>query len=385
LKYYYPVEFMAALLTSVIDNPGKVSEYIMECRNMGISILPPDINRGESGFSVDGDCIRYALTAIKSVGRPMINTIVRERQERGAYGSINDFITRLAEKELNKRAVENFIKAGALDSLGGTRKQFMSVYVQIMDHAQKNKKSNLEGQMSLFDIVSEEEKEEFSMKLPDVGEYSKEMRLGFEKEVLGIYVSGHPLEEYEALWRKKISATTADFALEEETGEVRVKDGSQVTIGGIIADKTIKYTKNDKVMAFLTLEDLLGSVEVVVFPRDYERNASLLTEDAKVFIQGRVSVEEEKDGKLICEKMVGFDEIPKKIWIRFPDLETYMQQEKTLYGTIAEYEGKDRVTVYLNSTKQIKELPPNRNVCASETLIGKLKELFGSDSVKVTY
>ncbi len=385
LKYYYPVEFMAALLTSVIDNPGKVSEYIMECRNMGISILPPDINRGESGFSVDKDAIRYALTAIKSVGRPMINTIVRERQERGEYGSINDFITRLADKELNKRAVENFIKAGALDSLGGTRKQFMSVYVQIMDHAQKNKKSNLEGQMSLFDIVSEEEKEEFSMKLPDVGEYSKEMRLGFEKEVLGIYVSGHPLEEYEGLWRRKISATTADFALEEETGEVRVKDGSQVTIGGIIADKTIKYTKNDKVMAFLTLEDLLGSVEVVVFPRDYERNASLLTEDAKVFIQGRVSVEEEKDGKLICEKMVGFDEIPKKIWIRFPDLETYMQQEKILYGTIAEYEGKDRVTVYLNSTKQIKELPPNRNVCASEALIGKLKELFGKDSVKVTY
>ena len=384
LKYYYPVEFMAALVTSVIDNPRKVSEYILECRNMGIQILPPDINQGEVGFSVDGSFIRYALTAIKGVGRPVIHAIVQERRERGPYTNINDFITRVSDKDVNKRTVESFIKAGALDSLGGTRKQFMSVYVQIMEHMQKDKKNNLAGQISLFDIVSEEEKEDFDVKLPDVGEYSKEMKLGFEKEVLGIYVSGHPLEEYEAMWRRRISATTADFVLDEETGQTRVRDGSQVTIGGIIAEKTIKYTKNDKIMAFLTVEDLVGSVEVVVFPRDYEKNASLLLEDSKVFIQGRVSVEEEKDGKLICEKMVGFDEISKKVWIRFPDMETYMKQERLLFDAIAESEGKDRVTIFLNSTRQMKELPPSRSVRADEELISRLKKLFGEESVRVT-
>ena len=218
LKYYYPVEFMAALMTSVIDNPGKVAEYIMVCRSMGITILPPDINQGESGFSVNGNSIRYALTAIKSVGRPVIDAVVNERKERGAYTNLQDFITRMADKDINKKAIENFIKAGALDSLGGTRKQFMSAYVQIMDHIVHDRKNNMAGQISLFDIVDESEKSSYDVRLPDVGEYSKDMILAFEKEVLGIYVSGHPLEEFEDLWRRGITNTTADFVLEVGTG-----------------------------------------------------------------------------------------------------------------------------------------------------------------------
>ena len=385
LKKYYPVEFMAALMTSVIDNPGKVSEYILVCRNMGIQILPPDINEGESGFSVSGNSIRYALTAIKSVGRPVIETIVNERRERGPYTNLNDFITRVADRDVNKRAVENFIKAGALDSLGGTRKQFMSVYVQIMDHIQKDKKSNLAGQMSLFDIVSEEEKDDFDVKLPDIGEYPKEMILGFEKEVLGIYVSGHPLQEYEHLWRKKISATTADFALDEETGTVNVQDGSSVIIGGMISEKTIKYTKNDKVMAFLTIEDLVGTVEVIVFPRDYEKNSSLLIEDSKVFIQGRASVEEDKDGKLICEKIISFDQVPRKIWIRFPDKEAYAEGERQLLDAISYSEGHDRVGIFIDNPKSAKELPPNQNVHIDDVLVDKLSQIYGQERVKVTF
>ena len=385
LKKYYPVEFMAALMTSVIDNPGKVSEYILVCRNMGIQILPPDINEGESGFSVSGNSIRYALTAIKSVGRPVIETIVNERRERGPYTNLNDFITRVADRDVNKRAVENFIKAGALDSLGGTRKQFMSVYVQIMDHIQKDKKSNLAGQMSLFDIVSEEEKDDFDVKLPDIGEYPKEMILGFEKEVLGIYVSGHPLQEYEQLWRKKISATTADFALDEETGTVNVQDGSSVIIGGMISEKTIKYTKNDKVMAFLTIEDLVGTVEVIVFPRDYEKNSSLLIEDSKVFIQGRASVEEDKDGKLICEKITSFDQVPRKIWIRFPDKEAYAEGERQLLDAISYSEGHDRVGIFIDNPKSAKELPPNQNVHIDDVLVDKLSQIYGQERVKVTF
>ncbi len=382
LKYYYPVEFMAALLTSVIDNPKKVAEYILVCRNMGISILPPDINEGESGFSVSGGSIRYALTAIKGVGWPVIEAVVNERRERGTFTNLKDFITRIADKDVNKRAIENFIKAGALDSLGGTRKQFMSVYVQIMDHVQRDKKNNMAGQMSLFDIVGEEEKDSFDVKLPNVGEYSKEMMLGFEKEVLGVYVSGHPLQEYETTWRKRISATTADFALDEETNTVRIKDGENVVVGGMIAEKTIKYTKNDKVMAFLTIEDLVGTVEVVVFPRDYEKNAALLTEDAKVFVRGRASVEEDKDGKIICEKIMAFDKPTKKLWIQFPTMEAYKESEQKLFDAIAQSEGDDSVAIYIQNPKAMRELSRNHNVKADEALIHALQELFGEQNVR---
>ncbi len=384
LKYYYPVEFMAALLTSVIDFPSKVSEYIVTCRNMGISILPPDINAGEAGFSVTDGGIRYALTAIKSVGHPVIEALVKEREERGEYKNLKDFITRVADKEVNKRAVENFIKAGALDGLDGTRKQFMSVYVQIMDSIQHDKKNNMAGQISLFDIVSEEDKEDFEIKMPDVGEYSKEMLLAFEKEVLGIYISGHPLEEYAQMWKKNITNTTTDFLLDEETGETAVKDGQNATIGGIITDKKIKYTKNDKVMAFLQIEDLVGSIEVVVFPRDYERNSAKLLEDSKVFVKGRVSVEDEKDGKLICERITGFDEISRKLWIKFPTKEAYEAAEQELFARLAESDGGDSVCIYVENPKAVKNLPPNRNVKADRELVVRLGALYGEENVRVT-
>ena len=255
LKYYYPVEYMAALMTSVIDNPTKVAEYIYVCRQMGIRILPPDINKGEADFSVDGGDIRYGLAAIKSIGRPVIRAIVNDRKELGEFRNLEDFITRISSRELmNKRLVENLIKAGALDVLGGTRKQFMSIYIQIVDHMQQEKKNSMVGQMSLFDMVSEEQKEEFQIRMPDVGEYTKENLLGFEKEVLGVYVSGHPLEPYEEEWRKVISATTADFQVDPEVGYTKVRDGAREIIGGIIAEKTVKHTKTNQMMAFLTVD-----------------------------------------------------------------------------------------------------------------------------------
>ena len=383
LKYYYPVEFMAALLTSVIDNPGKVSEYILTCRSMGIKILPPDINEGEAGFSVSGGSIRYALTAIKGVGRPVIDQVTAEREARGPFLSIQDFVTRMADSEVNKRTVENFIKSGTFDGLGGTRKQFMSVFVQMMDAQQHNKKNNLAGQMSLFDLVDEEDKGEFEIRLPDVGEYSKELLLGFEKEVLGIYVSGHPLEEYEQTWRKHITRTTADFLLDEETGEMNVRDQERVTIGGMISDKKIKYTRNDKVMAFLTLEDLVGTVEVVVFPKVYEQESAKLTEDSKVFIKGRASAEEDRDGKLICESIQAFDDIRKTLWIKFPTKEAYAKTEKALLELLAQSDGNDGVVIYVENPKAKKALPPNRNVKADKELVSRLSELYGESNIRV--
>ena len=385
LKYYYPVEFMAALMTSVIDNPGKVAEYIMVCRSMGISILPPDINQGESGFSVKDRSIRYALTAIKSVGRPVIEAVVKERNEHGEFLNLKDFISRMSDKEINKKAIENFIKAGAFDSLPGTRKQFMVAYGKIMDHIVKDRKNNMAGQMSLFDLVSTEEKEEFDIRLPDVGEYPKEMLLAFEKEVLGVYVSGHPLEEQEELWKKGITNTTADFVLNEETGIPIVKDGDSATIGGLIADRKIKYTKNDKIMAFLQIEDLLGSVEVIVFPRDYEKYNSRLVEDGKVFIKGRVSLEEDRDGKLICERITSFDEIPKKLWIRFPTMAAYEAGIEDLLRDISESEGNDSVVLYIEDKKQMKKLPPGRNVNADEALYDALCKKYGKDNIKIAW
>lgn len=383
LKYYHPVEFMAALMTSVIDNSGKVSEYILTCRAMGIRILPPDINAGEAGFSVDDGAIRYALTAIKNVGRPIIDSITGERRAHGPFTNLQDFISRMADSDLNKRAIEHFIKAGALDSLGGTRKQFMSIYIRVADSVQQNKKNNMAGQMSLFDLVSEEEKESFDIRLPDVGEYSKELLLEFEKEVLGVYISGHPLEEYEEIWKKHITATTAEFAWNDENYSAAVPDGKSLVVGGIITDKKIKYTKNDKVMAFLTLEDLLGSIEVVVFPRDYEKNAQKLIVDQKVFVKGRVSAEEERDAKLICESITSFDEIPKKLWIKFASKEEYETASGELLELLSESDGRDSVVIYIENPRAMKTLPPNRNVCADAELLGRLGARFGEENVKV--
>ena len=383
LKYYYPVEFMAALLTSVIDNPTKVSEYIMVCRNMNIQILPPDINEGEAGFSVSGNAIRHALTAIKNIGRPVIDAIVKERTEHGKFNSLKNFIERTAGLDVNKRAIEHFIKSGAFDSFGCTRRQLMSVYVQILDSIQNGKKGVMSGQMSLFDIVSEEEKAELEIKMPDVGEYDKELLLSFEKEVLGFYVSGHPMEEYEALWSKYITAKTTDFYLDEETHRTVVEDGSRATIGGMIMDKKIKYTKNDQIMAFLTVEDMVGSVEVIVFPKDYEKNSYKLTDENKVFIQGRVSVEEERDGKLISEKITAFDEIPRKVWLKFPNMDSYISQEKQLFDSIAQSDGNDTIVIYLEDSKQMKTLPPNRNIEADGEVLERLRGMLGENNVRV--
>ena len=384
LKYYFPVEYMAALMTSVIDNPSKVSEYIYACRQMNIKILPPDINKGEANFSVDGGDIRYGLAAIKSIGRPVIKAIVEDREELGLFQNLEDFITRLSAKNvLNKRTIENLIKAGALDTLGGTRKQFMSIYVQIVDHVTQEKKNSMVGQMTLFDLVSEDQKEEFQIRMPDVGEYSKETLLAFEKEVLGIYVSGHPLEAYEEKWKKSISATTADFQLDEETGHTKVHDGAKEIIGGMITEKTIKHTKTNQMMAFITVEDLLGTVEVVVFPRDYEKNRDYLEVDSKVFVRGRVSEEDDKPSKLICEKIIPFEQTKKELWIQFPDKETFLDQEQIVYGYLADSDGNDEVVIYCAKERVVKRLPKNRNIGINEQILSRLMNHFGEKRVKV--
>lgn len=384
LKYYYPVEFMAALMTSVIDNPSKVAEYVYACRHMDIQILPPDINHGYADFSVDEGQIRYGLAAIKSIGKQVIGEIVADREEYGAFKNLEDFITRMSMKEaLNKKVIENLIKAGAMDCLEGTRKQFMSIYLQILDRVNQEKKYAMSGQMTLFDLVGEEEKDQFEMKLPDVGEYARENKLAFEKEVLGIYISGHPLDDYEEMWKKNISATTLDFQPDEESGRSKVHDGARETVGGMITDKTVKHTKTNQMMAFVTVEDLLGTVEIVVFPRDYERNRALLETDQKVFIKGRVSEEDERPSKLICERVVPFEQKKRELWIQFPDKASFLENEQTVYGHLMDFEGDDEVIIYCQAERAMKKLPRSRNIMISPQVLSRLMNQFGEKRIKV--
>ena len=383
LKYYYPVEYMAALMTSVIHNPSKVAEYILSSRKMQIEILPPDINFGESEFSADHGAIRYGLSAIKSLGAPMIRAIVEERNENGKYQSLRDFIERMSGRELNKRAIENLIKAGALDQIAGNRRQKLMVYAEIVDAVNQEKKNAMTGQMSLFDLISDEEKEAYEIQMPKVEEYSKEELLSFEKEVLGVYISGHPLEEYEERWRKNITARTVDFQIDEELGTSKAGDGEIAVIGGIITNKTVKYTRNNKVMAFLTIEDLVGTVEVVVFPNDYEKNVQKMEEDSKVFIRGKVQGDADKASKLICEKIYSFDDVPKELWVQFETKEDYLTEENEFLKLLSGSRGTDRVIIYVRTPKSIKYLGIEKSVKINEILLGKLYEKYGMDNVKV--
>ncbi|WP_405321677.1 DNA polymerase III subunit alpha [Frisingicoccus sp.] len=383
LKYYYPVEFMAALMTSVIDNPTKVAEYIMECRKMNIELLPPDINEGERDFSVSNGKIRYALSAIKSVGRSVIDSIVQEREARGPFVSLKDFMERLSGKEVNKRTVESFIKAGAMDGLHATRKQLMLVYTQVMDQVNQERKKSMTGQMSLFDFVSDEEKADFDVHYPNVGEYDKESKLAFEKEVLGVYISGHPLEEYEKFLMKNVTAVSTDFYLDDDTGESRVRDNQSAIIGGMITSKTVKITKNNKRMAFITLEDLVGTVEVIIFPNDFEKHQRYLNEEQKVYIRGRVSASEDQQAKLICEKIIPFDDISKEVWIRFDSKADYMKRESELYQMLEPETGGDSVVIFCAKEKAVKRLDQRYAVRADERMLENLRNVFGSENVKL--
>ena len=380
LKCHYPAEFMAALITSVLDRTDKVSEYIAHCRKLDIPILPPDINEGYSQFSVSGNAIRYGLSALKSVGRPVIDAIVAEREAHGRYRDLKDFISRLSNKEVNKRTIESFIKSGALDSFPANRRQMMMIYVQLIDQVNQEKKSAMTGQMSLMDLLGEEEKKAFDIRYPDVAEYEKEEKLSFEKEVLGIYVSGHPLEDYQNLMDTNINATTHDFIADAETGETVAKDQIYYTIGGMIAAKTVKMTKSNQNMAFITLEDLLGSLEVVVFPKKYEQYRNILEPDSKILVYGRASISED-EGKLLLERAVSFDEIPKHVYVQCLNKEAYTQQENAIYDIIDKYPGSSPVTVCLKEEHQSKDLGRQFYLKAGEEAIGELKQLLGEGKV----
>ena len=382
LKFYYPKEFMAALMTSVMDNTTKVSEYILACRSMGIPILPPDINEGYSGFSVSGNGIRYGLSAIKSVGRAVVDVIIAERENGGLFNSLDDFVSRMSNKEVNKRTLESFIKSGALDTLPGTRKQKLIVSGDLLESKAREKKMVMEGQLSFFDLAPEEEKNNFQITFPNVGEYDKQTLLAFEKETIGIYVSGHPMEEYREVWEKNVTAKTSDFVVDED-GKTVVEDNSNVVIGGMITSKKVKTTKTNQLMAFITIEDLVGTVEVLVFPKIYEKNRPAFTEENKVFVRGRASIGDDPVGKLICEEVIPFTDIPNELWLQFENQAFYESHIDDVMAALRDSDGKDRVVMYLKEERKMRRLSENWAVLAGPDLLGRLYRILGEKNVKV--
>jgi len=418
LKCYYPVEFMAATMTSIMDNIGKVAGYIHECKKMGIKLLPPDINEGHVTFSVTGNDIRFALAAIRNVGRGMVIAIVKEREQGGKFRGITDFIRRMSGHDINKRCVESLIKAGAFDSLGGTRAQYMTVFENIMSGQQLTKKTTLEGQMSLFDLDESPEDSYEADDLPRIGELPKRMLLANEKDMLGVYVSGHPLSDYEEALRKYTNYTSLDFNVSDagensegqagyagesqnaasnsdnETSLVDdappggLVDGQSVKYGGMITAKSVKYTKAEsKPFCFLTVEDMYGAVEVVVFNKLYEKFGSKLTTDQVVIVQGKVSVREDEDSKIIANDMLMYDDIPqetaaKTLWVKVPKQRPIPPNHIT--DILSAYRGDTQVMIY--NEAQNRKFLANRSywVNVSDDLIRALEGLLGSGTVKIT-
>ena len=382
LKYYYPKEYMAALLTSVMSNTGKVSEYILSGKEMGIAILPPDVNEGEGNFTAASGGIRYGMSAIKGLGENVTDAIVRDREERGPYKSLTDLIERLAGS-INKKGLEALIKSGALDGLAGTRREKMAVYEQVLDSISHEKHSKMAGQLSLFDIAPKDELSTLEVKMPELGEFDVETKLAFEKEMLGVYLSGHPLWSYQDMLKSVCNASSLDFAYDEEEGMVNVAPGKDYILGGIASVVNIKLTRNNQRMAFITLEDLVGSVEVIVFPRDFEKYKDLIEEGRKYIIAGKASLEENDAAKLIAGKIIPFEELPREVWLQFENKAELEKVEDELNKIFEGNKGNARVMLYCREERQVKRVNTVRGISYAEAVIDELKSKLGCDNVKI--
>lgn len=387
LRCHYPLDFMAALLTSVRDNSQKLSKYIDAVRKMGIKVLPPDINKGEGAFSVDGNAIRYGMSAIKSIGDSVVDMILTEREEHGPYRDLKDFITRVSSKEANKRTIESFIYSGAFDSFGANRRQMIEVYPKIIDEVAGEKKKATSGQISLMDFMGEEEKKAFDVSYPDVPEYDKDTFLKMEKDSLGLYVSGHPLDSVKEMLEKETNATTLDFVIDEETEKTEAVDGRNYRIGGLIDDVNLKVTKKGDNMAFLRIEDLFGTVEVVVFPNVFARCRAKLEMNKAVIIDGTASVSE-RDSKVIANDIMTIEEVVtrsedknKELWICFKDMDAYLGHANDLKAIALQHPGHTPVFVQLKDEKKMKRL--SFTVSVRNGIVDALKLEYGPDMVLV--
>ena len=387
LKCYYPLDFMAALLTSVRSNAPKMANYIEAVKRMGIKMLPPDVNVGLGEFSVDKGGIRYGMSAIRSVGDSVVEEILREREENGPFTDLSDFIRRLSNKEANKRTIESFIFAGAFDSFGVNRRQMNLVYPEIIDQINAEKKRSMTGQMNLMEFLGQEEAEKTKISYPNMPEFPKEEILEREKEVLGIYVSGHPLDSYKDLIDRFATASTLDFIPEEGTGKTTARDNGNYTLCGLVEQINVKMTRNNEAMAFVTLEDLYGQIEVVVFPKVYDTARMVLDKNRGIIVSGRASISEE-EGKLLASEIRTFDAVKarmedesKELWILLPNREELAHVSSELDKLLNDYPGGTKVFIQLKEEKR--GLVTRNTVHVDEGLLSQLKLEYGANSVLV--
>ncbi len=375
LKYYYPVEFMAAILNSVVDNMDKVALYIQSCRKKGIKVLPPDINESEEEFTAVGSNIRFGLAAIKNVGRNAVKNIVHVRSK-GFYKGFKDFISRIDLNALNKKTIESLIKSGAFDSFNIKRSQLMAKYEDVISGFVKQKKDNFSGQMSLFSSSSSNTSEDY----PDIKEYPYDVLLNFEREMLGVYLSGHPLDQYKKVISKTVTVTSADFKSDDEN-QANLKDGQPVTAGGIITECKTIFTRNSNMMAFVTIEDYYGTIEAIVFPNIYEEYRNILTQDSPIFINGRVSIKEEEEPKVLCDDISPMSSAVSKLYIKVPDSfnDNILREIKTI---LKQHRGNIPVIIYFEKGNKKMQAEQNLWVAPSRELYDRLKNLLGENCVK---
>ncbi len=391
MKCHYPREYMAALLSSVLDNSTKVAEYIAECKDRGISLLPPDVNESEADFTVSGDSIRFGLVAIKNIGRGFINAMVENRQRDGKFLGFDDFCRRLYGKELNRRAVEGLIRAGGFDSFGYKRSALLRVADRVIDGVNEDGRKNVDGQLDLFSIAQDSSQAPVSkLELPDIPEFPMRELMAMEKEATGLYLSGHPMDEYRAAARKAgaiaIGAIMSDFA--QEGGAKSFEDNQLVTLAGVIAASKTRTTRNNSMMAYIQLEDATGSMELIAFQRVLDVSGGYIKENTPVVVKGRISVRDENEPQIMVETLRPISDMeplnrgePSKqeqtLWIKIP-----LQSDprlKKIEKLLVMFEGEDRMIIYCEDSR--KKL--QASCLIHEALVSELKELLGDENVVV--
>lgn len=391
LKKYYPVEFMAALMTSVIGDSTQIAKYIRNCVEMKIEVLPPDINESSKRFTVKDGKIRFGLLGVKNVGEGVIDAIIRAREEKGIPKDIFQFINNIDIHEINKKAVESLIKAGALDCLSGNRAQHLSVYEGLIESAQNNSRKNIEGQLSLFQMNAESMRNSgMEGQLPDVAEFSKDLLMAMEKEMLGVYLTGHPLSDY-AEKIEKISTITSEDLAHADVNE-DIQDGMAVTMAGMISSKKTLITKKNKMMAFVQLEDLYGTTEVIVFPNVYEASLNLLKNDGVVVVRGTVNFKEDEEPKLLADRIFDLNDfngfsgnggaaVPHTVKITIPAELDESEALSKIREIIREHRGDTPVVITAAATNKKYKTKSDLRVNPSDSFIQKLSGLIGRENI----
>ena len=388
LKAHYPAEFMAAMLNSFIGSLDKVPQYIAECKKLGIKILGPNINESYTLFTVKDNAIRFGLAAVKNIGEEAVDAIVLERNANGKFTDFEDFCKRISGKKVNKKCIESLIKCGAFDGMH-YRSVLLESYEKIIDGISQSEKNNIEGQFNLFDIGKATNNVSAKFNYPVINEFSQKELLMMEKEMLGLYISGHPLDKFRDIAEKRSNITSQDVVeyienVDNDNFESKVRDEMEVSICGIISNKKTKITRNNETMAFFKIEDLYGTIDAIVFPKTYSRLQNSIKEDIPVIIKGRLSLREDEEPKIICNSIEEINLVPSKLYLKIEtDKENIV--DSTILPILSKNHGDTSVMLYYSKDKITKVAPKEYNVNVSDEMLKELSGVLGEENVKCVY